>query len=412
MPEQPKTYTVSNITKMIKTALEESFFDLLVEGEISNYHHHHSSGHRYFSLKDDKAVIRVAMWRPFAEKLRFEPEDGQMVVVQGDISVYEKRGEYQLICRNMMPVGIGPLELAYRQLFEKLSVEGLFDEEEKQPIPEFATRIGIVTSPTGAAIRDIIQIATRRNPAIELIIYPTAVQGEGAENTIAGGIEYFNDMNNVDLIITGRGGGSLEDLWPFNTEKVVRAVFASKIPIISAVGHEIDVTLSDLAADLRAPTPSAAAELAVWSKEEYLKQIDGSIIRQATLLNQQAQSARDMLMALLARPVLARPLEFVYQRQQDIDNLYRILNSAGKNIFELHKNRLSLHLSRLETLSPLGVLARGYTVSRLMPSRKLIRSVSALKSGDRLETDFADGKAVSKVEEVSKEKSRGSKKTV
>jgi len=411
MPDQPQTFTVSTLTKMIKTALEESFVGIWVEGEISNYHHH-SSGHRYFSLKDDKAVLRCAMWKPQGELLQFTPKDGQLVLVFGDISVYEKRGDYQLICRKLVPVGIGPLELAYRQLFEKLSAEGLFDPENKQPIPAFATRIGIVTSPTGAAIRDIIQISRRRNPAIELVIYPAIVQGRGAEDSIADGIEYFNQEKNVNLIITGRGGGSLEDLWAFNTEKVVRAILASRIPIISAVGHEIDVTLSDLVADMRAPTPSAAAELAVWSKEDYLGQVYNNIVRQASLLEKLARLAREGLLALLARPVLARPLELIYQRQQTMDGFLRLLNSAGKNIFVIYKNRLSLHLSRLDTLSPLGVLARGYSVSRLLPSGKVVKSVAGMKVGNKIETTFQDGSAVSTVEEIKREKSRGRKKEV
>ncbi len=411
MPDQPQKYTVSTLTKMIKTALEESFFDIWVEGEISNYHHH-SSGHRYFSLKDDKAILRCAMWRPQGESLKFTPKDGQLVLVHGNISLYEKRGEYQLICQQLVPVGIGPLELAYRQLFEKLSAEGLFAREHKQPIPEFASRIGIVTSPTGAAIRDIIQISSRRNPAVELIIYPAIVQGKGAEESIAAGIEFFNDQNNVDIIITGRGGGSLEDLWAFNTEKVVRAILASKIPVISAVGHEIDVTLSDLVADMRAPTPSAAAELAVWSKEEFLGQINHHIVREASLLQKQARLAREALLALLSRPVFMRPLELIYQRQQAIDGYLRLLNSAGKKIFDYYKNRLSLGLSRLDTLSPLGVLARGYSVTRLIPSNELVRSVAAIKPGNRLESRFRDGSAISVIEEIRKGKNLGGKKTV
>ncbi len=411
MPDQPKTFTVSTLTKMIKTALEESFFDIWVEGEISNYHHH-SSGHRYFSLKDDKAVLRCAMWRPQGETLKFKPEDGQLVLVHGNISVYEKRGDYQLICQQLVPVGIGPLELAYRQLFEKLSAEGLFDPEHKQPLPEFASRIGIVTSPTGAAIRDIIQISRRRNPAIKLVIYPAVVQGKGAEDTIAAGIEYFNHSNSVDIIIIGRGGGSLEDLWAFNTERVVRAILASRIPLISAVGHEIDVTLSDLVADMRAPTPSAAAELAVWSKDEFQSQVLGHIVREASLLEKQARLAKDGLLALLTRPVLIRPLELVYERQQAVDGFLRILNSTGKNIFDNFKNRLSLGLSRLDTLSPLGVLARGYSVTRLLPSNKLVKSVALIKLGNKLETTFRDGSAISVVEEIKRGKSRGTKKTV
>ena len=403
MPNQPQTYTVSTLTKMIKTALEESFFDVWVEGEISNYHHH-SSGHRYFSLKDDKAILRCAMWRPSGDLLQFAPKDGQLILAYGNISLYEKRGDYQLICSKLVPVGIGPLELAYRQLFEKLSAEGLFAPELKQPIPEFASRIGIVTSPTGAAIRDIIQISRRRNPAVELIIYPAAVQGKGAEDSIAAGIEYFNQSNKVDIIITGRGGGSLEDLWAFNTEKVVRAILASKIPVVSAVGHEIDVTLSDLVADMRAPTPSAAAELAVWSKEEFLGQVYHHVVREASLLQKLARLAREGLLALLARPVLNRPLELIYQRQQAVDGYLRLLNSAGKIIFNNYKNRLSLGLSRLETLSPIGVLARGYSVTRILPSNKLVKSVEAIKTGNRLESTFSDGSAVSVVEEIIKRK--------
>ncbi len=402
MQEQTQTLTVSALTKMIKTTLEGSFSGLCIEGEISNFHHHHSSGHRYFSLKDDKAVLRVAMWRPFGQQLQFEPEDGQQVLAFGDISLYEKRGEYQLICRKLVPVGVGPLELAYRQLFEKLSAEGLFDEEHKQPIPEYASRIGIVTSPTGAAIRDIIQIAQRRNRAVELVIYPTAVQGDGAEDSIAEGIEYFNEQNNVDLIITGRGGGSLEDLWCFNTEKVVRAIFDSEIPVISAVGHEIDITLSDLAADLRAPTPSAAAELAVWSREEYISKIQGLIAQLTTYLERQAGSARDFLSALFSRPVLSRPLELVYERQQNIDNLLRLLNSSGKNLFEMYKNRLSLGLSRLEALSPVKVLARGYSVSSLLPSNEVIKSIKDVKTGDSMQTRLKDGQIISNIEKISR----------
>jgi exodeoxyribonuclease VII large subunit len=396
---------------MIKTALEESFFDVWVEGEISNYHHH-TSGHRYFSLKDEKAVIKCAMWRPQGELLKFTPEDGQLVLLHGNISVYEKRGDYQLICRQLVPVGIGPLELAYRQLFEKLSAEGLFGAEHKLPIPEFATRIGVVTSPTGAAIQDFIQISRRRNPAVEIVIYPAVVQGKGAEDTIAAGIEYFNHANNVDIIIIGRGGGSLEDLWAFNTEKVVRAVLASQLPLISAVGHEIDITLSDLVADMRAPTPSAAAELAVWSKTEFQSQVLGQIVRQATLLEKQARLAKETLESILARPVFTRPLDKIYERQQAIDSYFRLLLSAGKNIFDNYKNRLSLNLSRLEALSPLAVLARGYSVSRLLPAGNLLKSVAVLRPGHKIESTFADGLAISTVEEIKKVKSRGRKKTV
>ncbi len=402
MFEQPQAYTVSAITRLIKTTLEESFCDIWVEGEISNYHHH-SSGHRYFSLKDDNAVLRVTLWRSLGAYLKFEPEDGQKVLIYGDISVYERGGQYQLNCKKIVPVGVGELELAFRQLFEKLSAEGLFDEDRKKPIPMYPLKVGIVTSLTGAAIRDIIQIATRRNPSVELVVYPAQVQGEGAERTIAAGIEYFNTRDDIDVIITGRGGGSLEDLWPFNTEVTVRAIVASENPVVSAVGHEVDTTLSDLAADLRAPTPSAAAELVIWSREEYLQTVRSMLQQQARLLHNQLRHARLQLRALTSRSSLARPLQMVYQRQQFLDQQVRLLINAGKNSFEKNKNGLSLLLSRLETLSPLKVLARGYSVTLRMPDKRLVKSVEDVEIGNELETILNHGKIQSRVENLTAE---------
>ncbi len=410
MQDQPKAYTVTAITRMIKSALEGSFKGLWIEGEISNYLHHRS-GHRYFSLKDENAVLKVTMWRSVGERLKFEPENGRKVLAYGDISVYEKGGQYQLNCRKLVPVGIGALELAFRQLYEKLSTEGLFEDDRKKPIPRFAHRVGVVTSPTGAAIRDIIQIARRRNPSVELILFPAQVQGDGAERTIARGIEYFNTRDDIDVLIVGRGGGSLEDLWPFNTETTVRAIVASRIPVISGVGHEIDFTLSDYVADLRAPTPSAASELAVWSLREFSDTLAGHVRRQAMLLSGQVEQARHRLRTLLTRPVLARPMDMVRQRQQHLDSLVRLLAGAGKNNFEKHKNRLSLVLSRLETLSPLNILARGYSVSRRLPKQTLVKSIKDILPGDRLESILTDGVVVSFVE-TTKKKKHGSKKEV
>jgi len=410
MQDQPKAYTVTAITRMIKAALEGSFKGLWIEGEISNYLHHRS-GHRYFSLKDENAVLKVTLWRSVGERLKFEPENGRKVLAYGDISVYEKGGQYQLNCRKLVPVGIGALELAFRQLYDKLSAEGLFDEDRKKPIPSFAHRVGVVTSPTGAAIRDIIQIARRRNPSVELILFPAQVQGDGAEKTIARGIEYFNTRDDIDVLIVGRGGGSLEDLWPFNTEVTVRAIVASRIPVISGVGHEIDFTLSDYVADLRAPTPSAASELAVWSLREFSESLAGHVRRQAMLLSGQVEQARHRLRTLLTRPVLARPMDMVRQRQQHLDSLVRLLAGAGKNNFEKYKNRLSLVLSRLETLSPLNILARGYSVSRRLPKQTLVKSIKDILPGDRLESILTDGVVVSFVE-TTKKKKHGSKKEV
>lgn len=401
MQPQVQAYSVTEITRLIKTTLEQSYQDIWVEGEISNYHHH-SSGHRYFNLKDEHAVIRVTLWRSLGMRLQFEPEDGQKVLVYGDITVYEKGGSYQLNCRKIVPVGVGELELAFRQLYERLSAEGLFDEERKKEIPPFVTKVGIVTSPTGAAIRDIIQIARRRNNAVELVIFPAQVQGDGAEDTIAEGIKYFNTRSDIDVIITGRGGGSLEDLWPFNTEVTVRAIAASRLPVVSAVGHEVDVTLADLAADLRAPTPSAAAELVIWSKEDYLASLQQYVARQAHLLGNIVATARQSLSALLERPVFSRPLDLIYQRQQYLDTVLQRFSQAGKNNFDKYKNRLSLTLSRLDTLSPLKILARGYSVSRKVPSKKLIASIEEIRPGENMETILLDGTVVSVVEEVTR----------
>lgn len=401
MPDQPKAYTVTAITRMIKAELEERFQSIWVDGEISNYHLH-TSGHRYITLKDENAVLKVVMWRSAGMSLRFEPENGQKVLAYGDITVYEKGGQYQLQCRKLIPAGIGELELAFRQLHEKLSAEGLFDEDRKVPLPRYPKRIGIVTSPTGAAIRDIIQISRRRNPAVQLVVFPSAVQGDGAERTIAAGIEYFNTREDIELIITGRGGGSLEDLWPFNTEITVRAIAASRIPVVSAVGHEIDITLSDLAADLRAPTPSAAAELTVWSRREFLEEIDALLVAQAAQLESLVEYARERLRNIIGRPVFRRPGDMVNQRRQHLDGLVRLMSTAGKNLFERFRNGLSLILSRLEALSPLSTLARGYSVSRRQRDQGLVRSWKDIGEGEKMETIVADGRLISMIEAVRK----------
>jgi exodeoxyribonuclease VII large subunit len=400
MAEQSKAYTVTAITRMIKTALEESFFDLWIEGEISNFKLH-SSGHRYFDLKDENATIRCTMWRSAGAYLKFQPENGQHVRVHGDISVYEKNGNYQINTKKMEPVGIGALELAFRQLYERLNKEGLFAESLKKPLPSFPTKIGVVTSPTGAAIRDIIQIATRRNPSVQLILFPAKVQGDGAENTVAAGIDYFNSRDDIDLLIVGRGGGSLEDLWPFNTEITVRAVVRSRIPVISAVGHEIDTTLCDLASDLRAPTPSAAAELAVWSKADFEAQIKAHLEAMTEELHYRVDRARETLDSIMLRPIYKRPYDLIWQRQQYLDNLVRVLMSTGKIRFVHHKNQLSLLLSRLDTLSPLKILARGYSVTRRASDQTIVRAASDVGPGDEIQTVLADGSVVSVIKSAS-----------
>ncbi len=396
MEQRPQAYTVTAITRIIKATLEETFPAVWVEGEISNFLHH-NSGHRYFSLKDERASLRITLWRSVGQTLKFDLKNGQKVMVFGDINVYEKRGEYQLNCRKVVPVGTGPLELAFRQLHEKLGKEGLFDEDRKKPIPDYAQKVGIVTSPTGAAIRDMIHVARRRNSSVQLYLFPAQVQGDGAERTIAEGIQYFNSRDDINLIIIGRGGGSLEDLWPFNEELSVRAIAASRIPIVSAVGHEIDFTLSDYAADLRAATPSAAAELAIWSRREAQALVADLTRRQATALIGLVRERRQMLDSITSRTVFARPLAMFEQHRGELHGMVRLLSAAGKNRFDKFSNRLSLSLSRLDSLSPLKTLQRGYSVTRLSADHRLVRKIEEVETGDEIESIVTNGRVTATV---------------
>lgn len=398
---EDKVYTVTALTRLIKYTLEESFRSIWVEGEVSNYIHH-SSGHRYLNLKDEKATIKLTIWRSVGGTLKFEPENGMKIRAFGDISVYEKGGNYQLNARRLMPLGVGELEVAFRQLYEKLSKEGLFDESIKKPLPQYPLKVGIVTSPTGAAIRDIINITKRRNDAIQLILFPAKVQGEGSERTIIEGIQYFNTRSDIDVIIIGRGGGSLEDLWCFNEEALVRAIVKSEKPIVSGVGHEIDTTLSDLAADLRAPTPSAAAEVVIWEKLGLKNEFAELLERAGQALTVLIERYRTNIGHILGRPVFRRPEEMIFGRQQMLDNLHHLFGNAAKNILEKKKNSLSLFLSRLESLSPKAILKRGYAVLKSSPDGRLIRSVNEMSRDDLIETVLIDGSATVRVKDISR----------
>jgi len=393
---EEKVYSVTAITRLIKYTLEESFPVVWVEGEISNYIHH-SSGHRYLTLKDENAAIKLTIWRSVGQNLKFEPENGMKVRAYGSISVYEKQGQYQLNCRRLLPVGVGELEIAFRQLHEKLSGEGLFDPNRKKTLPTYPLKVGIVTSPTGAAIRDIMQIASRRNNQIEILIFPAQVQGKGAEITIAAGIDYFNVRDDIDVIIAGRGGGSLEDLWCFNEEIVVRAIAGSKIPVVSAVGHEIDTTLSDLAADLRAPTPSAAAELVFWSRDELFRTYRTYVRDLNRSLGLIFGEHRERLNYLMSRPVFQRPESIINEKAQRFDSIMRLMDAAGKNVLEKSQNDLSLLLSRLEALSPLAVLKRGYAVVKKIPEGISVSSIKDIKGGDAVELSLSDGLAEAEI---------------
>jgi exodeoxyribonuclease VII large subunit len=396
---QEKIYTVTEITKEIKGILEESFPTLWVEGEISNYTLH-SSGHRYFSLKDENAQIRCTLWRFRGDWLRFEPEDGMKVIALGSISVYERSGQYQLDVIQLVPAGIGKLEIAFQRLKERLFQEGLFDEEHKKPIPEFPETIGLVTSPTGAAIRDIIKIIHKRFPSVRIIVNPVRVQGEGAAEEIAQAICGFNEFAKIDVMIVSRGGGSLEDLWAFNEEIVARTIFDSKIPVISAVGHEIDFTISDFVADLRAPTPSAAAQIVVKDKEELLKESRSNAQRLLFYQTSLIEYLKQRLKTAQQSYGFRRPLDLISQRSQRVDELVRQLSDRIKNYFEFQKNDLSLKDEKLEALSPISVLKRGYSVARKLPELRIIKDAGLLKKEDKLEVKFFKGKVKSKVEQV------------
>jgi exodeoxyribonuclease VII large subunit len=399
---QEKIYTVTEITKEIKGILEESFPTVWVEGEISNYTLH-SSGHRYFSMKDENAQIRCTLWRFRGAGLSFEPEDGMKVIAFGNISVYERNGQYQLDVIELIPAGWGKLEIAFQRLKERLFQEGLFDEEHKKPIPEFPEAIGLVTSPTGAAIRDMIKIIHKRFPSVRIILNPVRVQGEGAAEEIAQAIQEFNEFAKIDVMIVGRGGGSLEDLWAFNEERVARAIYDSKIPVISAVGHQIDFTISDFVADLRAPTPSAAAQMVVKDKEELLKETRSNAQKLISYQTSLTEYSKQRLKSAQQSYGFRRPLDLITQRSQRLDEFIRQLRDRIKNYFEFKKNDLSLREEKLQALSPLSVLKRGYSIARKLPELEIIKEAGWLKEEDRLEVKFFKGKVKTKVEQVDSE---------
>jgi exodeoxyribonuclease VII large subunit len=394
-----KIYTVFELTQEIKSTLEQTFPALWVEGEISNLSQP-SSGHVYFTLKDESAQIRCVLWRNIAEYLPFQIEDGQHVIVLAKLSVYEKQGQYQLYVEDVHPVGIGKLELAFQQLKERLYKEGLFDEQHKQPIPKFPQRIGIVTSPTGAAIRDILKIARRRFPSVELILRPVRVQGEGAAEEIVQAIGEFNQFKEVDLLIVGRGGGSLEDLWAFNQEKVARAIFASRIPIVSAVGHEIDFTIADFVADLRAPTPSAAVEMILPDRKELAREIRNLSRRLVSAQQSLVDTSRQRLRSVLTSYGLKRPADVLFQNRQRLDELIRQIAVATSNLLQHAQQKFSTSVGRLNALSPLAVLERGYSVCYKLPERKIIKVAGSLKVKDNLEVLLWKGKVRSQVQAI------------
>jgi exodeoxyribonuclease VII large subunit len=392
--------SVSELTFQIKETLEGVFPTLWVAGEISNLSCP-QSGHCYLTLKDDSAQIRAVMWRGTAERVKFDLHDGLEVVCQGELEVYAPRGTYQLVIRQIEPKGIGALELALRQLRDKLAKEGLFDVERKRPLPRFPRRIALVTSPTGAAIRDFLQVLRRRWLGADVLIVPARVQGDGAAVEIAEAISIVNSLTvPIDCLVVARGGGSLEDLWSFNEEIVVRAIYGSRIPVVSAIGHEIDVTLADLVADVRALTPSEAAELIVPASDELTETLRGTHRRMIGALRGRAAAIRNALDRLAQRRVMRRPMEMVHDRMQRLDDISaRIARGVSQKVTTAQQ-QIASHAARLEALSPLAVLGRGYSLTRRADNDRIVRDCGDLAEGTEIITQFASGTARSRVIET------------
>ena len=390
--------TVSELTREIKDQLESHYPDVWVTGEISNCRPARS-GHVYLTLKDDQSQISAVIWRSTAARLKFDLADGLEVVARGGVEVYLPRGQYQLVIKQLTPKGVGALELAFRQLQERLSAEGLFDAERKQPIPRFPRRIALVTSPTGAAVRDMLQVITRRWPAVEIVLLPVRVQGAGAAEEIARAIELVPALPRVDVVIAGRGGGSLEDLWAFNEEIVARAIAECPIPLVSAVGHEIDVSIADLVADVRALTPSEAGELVVPHRDEFVASLAAVRTRLTGALQQRAQRARGLLAGLASRPVLVRPHGRIRELAGRVDELQRRIDHAVRATTRSNRDRLGTAAAALQALSPLEVLGRGYSVTHTTDG-DVVRNTGQLEIGTRISTTLADGRVTSRVETI------------
>ncbi len=383
--------TVTQVNTYLKAVLEENpvLRSLYISGEISNFTNHYRTGHLYFTLKDEGALIKCVMFKSSAARLRFLPENGMRVIVHGRISVYERDGQYQLYADGIQPDGTGTLYLAYEQLKRKLEERGWFDESAKKTIPRYPARIGVVTSPTGAAVQDIFNILGRRYPLADIVFCPVQVQGENARSEITDALYRLNQLSACDVIILGRGGGSIEDLWAFNEEDVAKAVFESKIPVISAVGHETDFTICDFVSDLRAPTPSAAAEIAVPDAKEQIAMIYALQIRMNRIIQARIDTERAKLQEFSVRRVMRSPLSLLDQRRIMLDYLINTSITAITNIFKEKQTQFRLLCSKLNMLSPLQVLSRGYAIA--MQDDSVLKSINDVKDKSLLSVRLTDG---------------------
>lgn len=385
-----KIFAVSQINQYIKQQLDGDLLlqDLCISGELSNYKIY-PSGHHYFTLKDAEGALRAVMFRGSAGRLRFRPENGMKVLATGRITVYPRDGAYQLYCNSLVPDGVGDLYVAFEQLKAKLQAEGLFDPTHKKPLPPYPHRIAIITSSAGAAIHDMLRILNRRYPLSKVMLLPVRVQGAEAPAEIAGAIRYANRWHLADVIITGRGGGSMEDLWAFNDERVARMIYASEIPVVSAVGHEPDVTISDFVADRRAATPSNAAEIVAPDQQELRQRLDAAQLRMLQALQKQLQVDRRQVQLLSQARVLQDPMNYVLERRTRLVQLQKQLASAMRQRLAADRERFAKRAAALDAMSPLKVLGRGYALVK--NGQKLVKSTNDAKPGDRLTLQLSDG---------------------
>lgn len=391
--------SVSEINGYLKSVFESDsrLRSVSVQGEISNFVRH-KSGHLYFSLKDEECQIKAVMFRSSAESLRFNPENGMRVIVRGSVTVYTRDGGYQIYVSSMQPDGIGALYVAYERLKERLCSEGLFDDDHKLPIPRFPQCIGVITSPSGAAIRDIINVATRRMPSVKIYLYPSLVQGDGAEEQLVRAVDYFDRSGLVDLVIIGRGGGSIEDLWAFNSEKLARRIYSASVPIISGVGHQTDFTICDFVSDMRAPTPSGAAELAVPDYRDLLRYTDNCTDRCERALVRNLERAKERLDRALSTRSLSRPISLIEEFDARVDSLVSRAEMGILNLLERKKSELSLLAGKAEALSPLSVLSRGYSVVESRGSA--VSDSSELSVGQSVDIVFSKGRVNATVNRI------------
>ncbi|MBE6694241.1 MAG: exodeoxyribonuclease VII large subunit [Ruminococcaceae bacterium] len=391
-------FTVTQVNEYIKMLLDGNTVlrDVWVKGEISNFTNHYRTGHLYFSLKDEGGLIRAVMFRYAAQKLNFVPEDGMKVLLHGKVSSYVRDGQYQLYAEELVPDGAGSLAVAFEQLKKRLEAEGLFDISRKKTIPKFPRTVGVITSPDGAAVRDIIKVSRRRYPQARILVFPAPVQGERAATYLTGGVKYFNAMKDdptrgVDVIIIGRGGGSMEDLWSFNDEKLARAIADCEIPVISAVGHEVDFTICDFVADLRAATPSAAAEIAVPDGEELKKRLLYMKNSMLSSVNQKIELEKRRVKSLASSRALEAPTAVYGEWKITVDRLDRAMDAAVRRELDIRRRLLESMAARLHSLSPLSVLTRGYAIAERDDGR-VLDSVSCVRQDDKITLRLSDGR--------------------